>query len=185
MHKQYAQPALMPADMKECFCEGHAVSLRFARTWGEKPACPANPRLDEMTGRPLSMQLLELIKLSVANDSWYPNGMATIAMFDGVLVVSQTPENHREIRKIVEHLRRYARSPANTKAYRSVESIHCPDGQLAPWAKQLLQAVADGTLSPYSTLVWSTRNGVTTVKIDGVDLVVPAKGKANPKGKTK
>jgi hypothetical protein len=175
LHKESSLPIYV-SDIKECFCQKYPVTLRFARTWGEKPDCPANPTLPGPTDRsdpPLSMQLLELIKLSVANESWYPNGTATLAVFDGVLIVSQTHQNHRDLRELLARIRRAKNLPMSKGPYRSVESIYDRPGQLAPWTKQLLQAVADGTLSPHSTLVRSKRDGAEYITLDGVTLRVP------------
>jgi hypothetical protein len=174
LSRQSSQPVVrLPREMK-CFCEGCPVTLRFARTWGDVPACPVNPVLRGQKELPLGMELSNLIKQHVAHESWYPNGTATLAVFDGVLIVSQTPENQGAIGDLLERIR-YGRNLAIPEdTYRSVESIYDRPGQLAPWTQQLLQAVADGTLSPHSTLVRIKRNGVESVIIDGTELPIGA-----------
>jgi hypothetical protein len=130
---------------------------------------PPNPNDDYG----LSASLQHLIKQTISNDSWYPNGTAALAEFDDVLMIAQTPQNHQKVRELLERLRAARNLPTPQAAYRASESVYKADGQLAPWVKQLLQAVADGTLSPHSTVVRSKRDGAEYIILDGVKLRVP------------
>lgn len=53
-----------------------------------------------------SLRYVEAIRQTVANDSWYPNGVGTIHESNGTLIVSQTHENHRAIRSFLENMRK-------------------------------------------------------------------------------
>ena len=120
-----------------------------------------------------ALKLFTMIRHTISHDSWYPNGTAHISVFDGVLMVLQTRENHQKVRELLERLRAARNLPTPQAAYRASESVYKADGQLAPWTRQLLKAVADGTLSPHSTVTRSKRDGAEYITLDGVRLRVP------------
>ena len=59
-----------------------------------------------LTRSEVSVHLMELIKISVANESWYPNGSGTLSMSGNTLVVTQSPENHQLVSNLLTELRR-------------------------------------------------------------------------------
>ena len=58
-----------------------------------------------LTRSEMAAKVQELLKQTVANDSWYPNGMATINELNGNLVITQTAQNHTEIQQLIAKMR--------------------------------------------------------------------------------
>ena len=64
-------------------------------------------RCDEVMTRSENIaRLQDVITQTVARDSWYPNGTASVNERDGALVITQTPTNHRQIQALLEDLKR-------------------------------------------------------------------------------
>lgn len=108
---------------------------------GQRPPLPTQPKtsstqpaastsVDEDTPESLANQVVDLVRETVDPDSWRDNGGAvgSIRTLRGVLIVTQSAENHRQIASLFEQLREtrarhvtvqarwVALSPANVKA---------------------------------------------------------------------
>lgn len=65
----------------------------------------SSPEDSQLTRSEMALKVQELIKQTVANESWYPNGTATINELHGNLVITQTAQNHTEIQQLIAKMR--------------------------------------------------------------------------------
>jgi general secretion pathway protein D len=73
---------------------------------------------DALSPEELTDQLVEIIQKSVDSEGWEDNGGETgyIQRFQGNLIVTQTPANHREIRNLLSKLREQRSMQVNVEA---------------------------------------------------------------------
>jgi general secretion pathway protein D len=89
---------------------------------GEEPDQSAAERKEKVTS------FMELLRTSVLPDSWAPTGDANMKETDGLLVVKQTSNGHRELGKLLNQLREHSRMQISIEArFLTIESDFLED----------------------------------------------------------
>jgi hypothetical protein len=121
-----------------------------------------------LTPSEVSMKLQEVLKQAVANDSWYPNGRATMNSFGDALLITNTSKHHKTIEHILSMMRKANPSPSGPNSVMSVESMFDRYRRLRPWVGTLLAKARLGKLGKYSSIRTRTVGKATYARIGGV-----------------
>lgn len=99
--------------------------------------------------------ILDAIRSSVDPISWRESQgtIGSARELNGMLIIQQTQEAHRQIGDLLGKLRRHNHSPAVPEARIRVtpEGLFTSEGNLRPWVLAVLAKAKDGKLSPFSS----------------------------------
>ena len=116
----------------------------------------AGPRIDlwSLSDRPWAGNLVDLIRWTVAPDTWIGNSgeFASMRLLGGMLVVTQTPENHRAIVKLLTELRDRLGGRGGQAPTLWPEALFTADARPAKWVIELLGEAREGKLSKFSSV---------------------------------
>jgi len=101
-----------------------------------------------------SRTLTSMIADDIDPANWRSAGgtVGSMRFFNGILVVTQTVENHEKLEKLLAMLRRYRPTPNAAPVTGMPEQMFSSRGQLMPWVLALIERVRSGKLSPFSSV---------------------------------
>jgi hypothetical protein len=121
-----------------------------------------------LTPSEMSMRLQEILRQAVANDSWYPNGTATMNSFGDALLITHTSKHHQAIERILAMIRKANPNPSGPINVMSVEDLFDRYRRLRPWVATLLAKAREGKLGKYSSIKTRTVGKTIYARIGGV-----------------
>ncbi|KKM03845.1 hypothetical protein LCGC14_1770350 [marine sediment metagenome] len=124
---------------------------------------------DTITRLPPPSPLPMVVGDNMALDNWRSRGpFGAVQNFGGILIVTQSLENHMALVNLLDQLRAVTRDNGDPGGPDRPEAMFTPDGKPAGWVAALLARARAGKLSKFSSVLVRKIAGRTFARIGGI-----------------